>query len=292
MAAAEQLAAGQTALAEGRWSEARAAFEACLAEEESADARFGLAAALWWRGENQASVDRCTEAYALYRSRSSHPRSTEARLFRQSYSVETRIRFIGVWDTVGALGIPLSGLRWVNAVNRRWQFHDTELSSTVDAAYQALAIDEKRRPFTPTLWHRQPDAVGQELEQVWFAGAHSDVGGGYTQSQLSDIALWWLVQRAARSGLALNDEAPGYDPAWVTGPLHESRRLLFRLTPAYSRPIGVTDPSSEYAASTAVERHGRGGYAPRALTAYLGGRHRTVDVERTLTEVTEEGGAA
>jgi DNA-binding NarL/FixJ family response regulator len=67
VAAAEQLAAGQTALAEGRWSEARAAFEACLAEEESADARFGLAAALWWRGENQASVDRCTEAYALYR---------------------------------------------------------------------------------------------------------------------------------------------------------------------------------------------------------------------------------
>jgi DNA-binding CsgD family transcriptional regulator len=67
VAAAEQLAAGQTALAEGRWSEARAAFEACLAEEESADACFGLAAALWWTGENQASVDRCTQAYALYR---------------------------------------------------------------------------------------------------------------------------------------------------------------------------------------------------------------------------------
>ena len=67
MAAAEQLVAGQTALAEGRWSEARVAFEACLAEAESADARFGLAAALWWTGESQGSVDECTEAYALYR---------------------------------------------------------------------------------------------------------------------------------------------------------------------------------------------------------------------------------
>jgi DNA-binding CsgD family transcriptional regulator len=67
VAAAEQLVAGQSALAQGRWNEARAAFEACLAEEESADACFGLAAALWWTGENQASVDRCTQAYALYR---------------------------------------------------------------------------------------------------------------------------------------------------------------------------------------------------------------------------------
>jgi DNA-binding CsgD family transcriptional regulator len=67
VAAAEQLVAGQTALAQGRWNEARAAFEACLAGAESADACFGLAAALWWTGENQASVDRCTQAYALYR---------------------------------------------------------------------------------------------------------------------------------------------------------------------------------------------------------------------------------
>jgi DNA-binding CsgD family transcriptional regulator len=67
VAAAEQLVAGQSALAQGRWNEARAAFEACLAGAESADACFGLAAALWWTGENQASVDRCTQAYALYR---------------------------------------------------------------------------------------------------------------------------------------------------------------------------------------------------------------------------------
>src|SRR6266540_1375162 len=100
------------------------------------------------------NIDRVDQAYALYRSRSAHPRGEEAQLFRNSYSHETRIRFIGVWDTVGALGIPLSGLRLVNLVNRRWQFHDTELSSTVDAAFQALAIDEQRGPFRPAIWTR------------------------------------------------------------------------------------------------------------------------------------------
>ena len=67
MTTPEPLVAGQTALAEGRWAEARDLFEASLAEEESGDACFGLAAALWWLGESQGSVDRCTQAYALYR---------------------------------------------------------------------------------------------------------------------------------------------------------------------------------------------------------------------------------
>jgi uncharacterized protein (DUF2235 family) len=104
-------------------------------------------------------ADRVDEAYALYRSRSSqtHPRSVEA-LFRRSYSHETRIRFIGVWDTVGALGVPLSGLRLLNLINRRWQFHHTDLSTTVDGAFQALAIDEKRGPFQPTIWAQQAHA--------------------------------------------------------------------------------------------------------------------------------------
>ena len=125
-------------------------------------------------------VARLDEAYALYRDRARHPRGVEAQLFRRSYSHETRIRFIGVWDTVGALGIPLDGLRWVNAVNRRWQFHDTYLSTTVDAAFQGLAIDEKRRPFKPAIWRQQNDAPDhQRVKQVLFSGVHCDVGGGY-----------------------------------------------------------------------------------------------------------------
>jgi uncharacterized protein (DUF2235 family) len=93
----------------------------------------------------RSQASRVDDAYSLYRSRSSttHPRGIEASLFRRSYSHETRIGFIGVWDTVGVLGIPLDGLRLVNLLNRRWQFHDTNLSTTVDAACQALAIDEQ-----------------------------------------------------------------------------------------------------------------------------------------------------
>lgn len=178
---------------------------------------------------------------ALYRSRSSRtrPRSVEAQLFRRSYSYETRIRFIGVWDTVGSLGIPLRGLGLVNLLNRRWQFHDTDLSTTVDAAFQALAIDEKRAPFRPTVW-KQANAVGQRLEQVWFAGVHSDVGGGYPDLALAEITLRWMVNRASAYGLVFEagafaplpsgeDEALRHTGRYVApdalGQLNESRRV-------------------------------------------------------------------
>ncbi len=233
-------------------------------------------------------VDRVDEAYALYRSRSSrtHPRSTEAQLFRRSYSHETRIHFIGVWDTVGALGIPLSGLRLVNLLNRRWQFHDTDLSTSVDAAFQALAIDEKRGPFKPAIWSQQADAGGQRLEQVWFAGVHSDVGGGYADPALAEIALLWMVDRARACGLAFEAEAfsrlPSGDAATpqhtgsglvpdALGQLHESRTGFYRLVPPFVRNLGVTDVSHEYVASSAVERHQQlQSYAPSGLVTYLG----------------------
>src|SRR5680860_226505 len=219
-------------------------------------------------------VGRLDEAFALYRSRSKAPRSPEAELFRKQFSFESCIRFIGVWDTVGALGIPLNGLRWVNAINRRDQFHDTELSSTVDSAFQGLAINEKRKAFIPAIWHPKPDAVSQQLRQVWFAGVHSDVGGGYLESELSDIALCWMTKQARLCGLAFNHEGPGLDPAWATGPIHESRTGFFRLLRPYRRPTGVTDPAHEVAASTAVQRLEGGGYAPENLVKYLNGDHQ------------------
>jgi uncharacterized protein (DUF2235 family) len=237
-------------------------------------------------------ADRIDEAYALYRDRTTHPSDTESQLFRRSYSHETRIRCIGVWDTVGALGIPLSGLRWVNAFNRRWQFHDTNLSTTVDAAFQALAVDEKRRPFEPTSWQQQVDAGDQRLEQVWFAGDHCDVGGGHRDAALADIALLWMADRARSCGLAFRPDGfpsagsgGGRGDRPVVGPdplgkLHDSRRGFYRLQPAFSRPIGKNDPASEYAASTAVRRRDKDpDYAPDNLTAYLAGNHQVMDVD-------------
>src|SRR5947207_2001697 len=105
------------------------------------------------------------------------------------------------WDTVGALGIPIPG-----GDTHKFAFHDTELSGNVHFAYHALAIDERRGPFQPSLWDFKPKPE-QKIEQVWFAGVHSDVGGGYQEPGLSDIAMQWMMDKAGGTGLALDQES-------------------------------------------------------------------------------------
>jgi uncharacterized protein (DUF2235 family) len=138
----------------------------------------------------------------LYRD-DQHPDEPEPTEFREKFSVSTAVplKFIGVWDTVGALGIPLTAFADLN--KRRYQFHDTELSGTVQYAYHALAIDERRKPFSPTLWTSAPKP-GQTLEQVWFPGTHSDVGGGFASRGLPEIALTWMIEKATGAGLAFD----------------------------------------------------------------------------------------
>jgi uncharacterized protein (DUF2235 family) len=213
------------------------------------------------------------EAFALYRSRrpATHPRAREATLFRRTYAVEdvTPIAFIGVWDTVGSLGNPL----YLGGVSPRNAFHDTALSSYVKAAYQALAVDETRRNFTPTLWHQQPGASGQILEQRWFAGVHSNIGGGYPDTGLSDLALLWLASKAKEAGLGHQGIAATPNP---TGILTESRTRLYRLVPKRFRPIDAptTDgPTHEVVDESVLTRYRLdSSYRPPNLVAYLG-RH-------------------
>jgi len=200
-------------------------------------------------------------AYELYRDRSdrTHPRSVEAQLFRKSFSKEIRIKFIGVWDTVGALGIP--NLASVHSISDRWEFHDVTLSTYVDNAFHALAIDEHRKPFVPTLWEQNPEAVTQTLEQVWFVGVHSNVGGGYRDGGLSDLALRWMVRKAEGCGLAFDgiDLAMKPDPL---GQLRDSMTWSYRDLGAVVRPIaqprtspvGVPIVTSESVADSAVRR--------------------------------------
>jgi hypothetical protein len=123
--------------------------------------------------------------------------------FRSQYSTVVNTTFIGVWDTVGALGIPVPALKFLDG--DKYQFHDVKLSSTVKYAYQALAIDEERVPFEPCVWESQA-APGQTLGQVWFAGVHSNVGGGYPMAGLSDLTFDWMRTRAADAGLGFKDE--------------------------------------------------------------------------------------
>lgn len=239
-------------------------------------------------------ADLVGRAYRLYRSRADRKRPTgvEAQIFARMYSHDdVGVRFIGVWDTVGSLGIPIDGLR-LPFLEKRWGFHDTELSSHVRAAYQALAIDEHRRPFKPAVWRQQPEATGQDLEQVWFSGAHCDVGGGYGEPELAEIALLWMVERARRHGLAfepdhfvIGDRPAGGDldasePRWLgrhlapepLGTIHDSYRDashgMYRLIGRYERPLAATDAQS--VASSAVARlHARIGYAPPGLVRWV-----------------------
>ena len=115
------------------------------------------------------------------------------------------IKCIGVWDTVGDLGIPG---HLDEIFTQFYQFHDTTLGPHVENAFHALALDEHRRDFAPTLWVQSPDARAkgvQKLLQVWFPGVHSNVGGGYEEHGLSDVALAWMASQVEPL-LALNAE--------------------------------------------------------------------------------------
>ena len=238
-------------------------------------------------------ADQLEAAYALYRERAVGPRDLESELFRRAFSHPLEpVTFLGVWDTVGALGIPVTGIPGVEQLNRLWGFHDTKLSSTVRAAYQALAIDEHREAFTPAVWEPTPSAGDQVVEQVWFAGSHSDVGGGNADTGLSDLTLGWMVERAHSSGLDFVDGAFETDPAGGPdaglgsfapnpyGTLQNSRTGLFRFLPATIRPIGETSPDTEFAASTAIDRRSNDpGYRPVNLDTYLAGSHHVMPIE-------------
>ncbi len=124
-----------------------------------------------------------------------------------------KVEFLGVWDTVPALGfVPLAGFNMT--LNRlpwwRHSFHDFALHRSVKNAYQALSIDDDREWFLPTIWNQYGDANKQIIKQVWFSGSHSDVGGGYPQAGLSDIALEWMVQHALSHGIRLYLESRKY----------------------------------------------------------------------------------
>lgn len=183
--------------------------------------------------------DKIDDAWKLYRSRSSktNPRSDEAADFRAKYSHEPDIEFIGVWDTVGSLGIPSGTLRLVSVIlnwfGYDWRFHDPNLSTKVKHAYHAVSIHEKRSTFVPTLWEKQADAPPEQvLEQVWFPGVHCDVGGGYNAAGLSDEALYWMMRKASACGLAFRQQADqfGFDVAPDPfSKLHDSRSLIFRI---------------------------------------------------------------
>lgn len=214
-------------------------------------------------------ADRIDQAYQLYRDENPVD-SPDAVAFRRDHAVSesTPIRFIGVWDTVGELGIPDLGFPGAAALNRRWQFHDVQLSSSVQSAYQALAIDEHRGPFKPTLWQTDHDA-DQHVEQVWFPGVHCDVGGGYEEHEPSDITLCWMQQKAADCGLGFEPMPTPCPVDYELADLHRSFGSFYKLLKPSPRALGNNDPEHESVATTAISRHEQETYSPAGLMAYL-----------------------
>jgi uncharacterized protein (DUF2235 family) len=146
--------------------------------------------------------DAIEDAFQVYRMKpeSAERAAGKANLTAKYGNRPVTIQMIGVWDTVGSLGIP-SLIGDVDPI--LYGFLDTTLSASVKAAYQALAIDEKRRSFPPTLWVSQ-NVPGQILEQVWFTGCHSSVGGGCPDAGLSDITLKWMLTKCIDNGLTVD----------------------------------------------------------------------------------------
>ncbi|QDS77497.1 hypothetical protein FKW77_000241 [Venturia effusa] len=112
---------------------------------------------------------------------------------------DVQITAIGVWDTVGSLGLPIAP--WLQKIGfspslRKYRFYDTAISNDVLNAFQALALDEHRSAFSPTLWEK-PEGNNTKLKQVWFPGVHSNIGGGCVDTGMSDITLAWMMSQLA-----------------------------------------------------------------------------------------------
>ncbi|MBN9521926.1 DUF2235 domain-containing protein [bacterium] len=208
-------------------------------------------------------------AYGIYRTRQDGPDSAVARAFRATFGRDIRVRFLGVWDTVGALGIPGPFLERVDAA--LYEFHDTRLGSGVDRAYHAVALDEHRADYAATLW--DPDAPpGQVLEQRWFPGAHADVGGGYPGRRLSDLALRWMQDKAVEAGLGVAPVTLGADG--YAGPATDSYAVFLgggyaRVFPRHLRSVSGTRYGNEVLDPAVVRRRADAALAYRPMNPGL-----------------------
>jgi len=189
--------------------------------------------------------------------------------FKQTHSVpgDVRIHFIGVWDTVDAVGGPFHSSDIINAVFHRFKFPDRKLSDQVDWAAQALSIDEARAAFQPVLWEAKPN-----IEQVWFAGVHSNVGGGYPKQGMSLVTLDWIMQKAQEHDLRIlaDDRKNYWEHGNVDDKMYDSRAglgVFYRWQPRSMERLCAEQNVAPSIHLSVLERvaHGTDGYAPGTL---------------------------
>ncbi len=173
-----------------------------------------------------------TNIFAAYRQTNTEQRQQLKDQLTTQYGLKpVTVEMVGVWDTVGALGVP--GVIF-NPLNQKlYGFLDTSIHPCITHGFHAVSIDEERAEFKPTLW-TQPDgsplANDSQVEQVWFPGVHCDVGGSYPEADLSNITLSWMMQKAKSLGLVFTAaaEAQYLHPlaSDAVGPIHQSWKLI------------------------------------------------------------------
>ena len=176
------------------------------------------------------------------------------------------VELTGVWDTVGALGIPddKTLLDWLDNP-QRYRFHDTSLSPQVRHARHAVAIDERRGSFAPTLWNTSDVAADQVVKQLWFPGAHSDVGGGYRETGLSDSALLWMIEESARVGVVYRKSAVEEISPNPRDVLHDSHTGVMKVLVTAPRTLPCLSDSDAFHGSVLTRRD----HPPDEQTPYL-----------------------
>ncbi|KAL9612305.1 MAG: hypothetical protein Q9167_003084 [Letrouitia subvulpina] len=131
----------------------------------------------------------------------SDPRYREELARRGMTILGVNIKCVGVWDTVGSLGIPRIG--WLERIGlqrksvKEFLFFDTSLDNSIENAFQALALDEYRTAFSPAVWEKREGNM-TNLRQVWFPGVHSNIGGGYPDQEIANITLAWMISQVGQ----------------------------------------------------------------------------------------------
>jgi uncharacterized protein (DUF2235 family) len=186
------------------------------------------------KADSEAELDvKAKAAYRAFRADNFHTfwhlediaRWIRDLVLRSNYSKETNrqnpnVRFLGLWDTVAAYGMPIE--EWARGISQwiwPWQLPSSRLDSRVQRACHALAIDDERTTFHPVLWDERQEKPllprqdgkcylhDERISQVWFAGVHSNVGGGYPDDSLSQVSLVWIMQEAGRAGVRFKSAA-------------------------------------------------------------------------------------
>jgi len=227
--------------------------------------------------------------------------------FKHDHCHPAKVNFLGVFDTVGALGVP-------GFMRHAPRFHDVQLSGQVLRARHALAVDETRLKFAPTFWEAPEEPPGaatedERVKQVWFEGAHSDVGGGYRETGLSDTSLLWMARDAHKAGLVFDVPLLNHYVNSGSDPIrHNPLNRMFNVdnlilgakmkvsvekqARAFSgglRRLTNQRALSVRVASSAVTHFQEGGYEPANLQALAGATNGFEDIREPVIALPENG---